>query len=88
MEVETIQLWLPYLGGGLIVPIIGQLKKTPLFNVVRPEFLKLILFALATWGLFAWIYPEFPVTFELVMDTAFQSVGVAVTLYGAKKAIT
>lgn len=87
MEVETIQQWLPYIGGGIIVPIIGLLKKTPLFNVVRPEFLKLILFALTTWGMFAWLYPEFVLTFAEVMDIAFQGVGVAVTIYGGVKVV-
>lgn len=86
MEVETIQMLLAAIAGGLVIPLVGALKATALTNYVRPEFLKAAILTLVAWGLSAWLMPE--LAMSEIIQLGLAATGAGTVLYGAKKAVT
>lgn len=85
METELIQTLMQFFLGGLIIPLVGLLKKTVLVGqVLRPEFVTGILAIAVAFGLQQWLAPE--MTTKEVINLGLAATGVTSIMYGGKKA--
>lgn len=75
---------LPFIIGGLIMPIVEGLKKTVLVNWVRPEFLTGSLAIAIAFAIEA--IAQSGIDPSEIVKNAFVSVGVATTMFGSHKA--
>ena len=57
LEQGTIVTLLSIVVGGVIVPVVGGLKKTVIVNWIKPEFITFVLAGLSAWGLLVWLDP-------------------------------
>ena len=86
METEVIQTLMQFFVGGLIIPIVGLLKKTILVgDTLRPEFVTGMLAIVVAFGLREWLNPAMTITEAVNLGLA--TAGVTSIMYGGKKVV-
>lgn len=82
---ETMNLLLPFIIGGLIMPLVGALKKYVAFvgNVIPPEFVQGILIMITVYFLSAYFSPDMAIAD--VVAYSFQVTGGVTIAYGGVK---
>ena len=83
--VETLNLIMPQIIGGLIIPVVGALKKYTSFvgTVVPGEFVQSLLAVIATLILTTFIPTD--MTFHEIIKFGLEMVGTTTILYGGVK---
>ena len=82
---ETLTTLLAIVVGGVVIPIVGVIKKTVVVNYIRPEFLTAILAIVAAYGLSLWLVPG--ITIDDLIRLALASVGGTSLIYGTTKIV-
>ena len=83
MDQGTMEVILAAVAGGVVVPIVEQLKKTVVTTYIKPEFLTVTLLTLVAWGVTAWLAP--PVVVTEVFKLGFAAAGAAGVVYATTK---
>ena len=82
---EVMTMLLPFIVGGLIIPLVGALKKYVAFvgDVIPPEFVQGVLIMITVYFLAGYFSPE--MTIAEVIDYSFKVTGGVTIAYGGVK---